>query len=331
MRAGARIEVDERKQDPLDFALWKASKPGEPSWESPWGPGRPGWHIECSAMASKYLDATFDIHGGGKDLIFPHHENEIAQSEAFSGQPFVKYWLHNGFLSINQEKMSKSLGNFFTIREVLEKFSPETIRLLMLSTHYRSPLDYSDKRLEEAASALKRFHNTFNDVRELQTIVRPGVVSVQIGSEKLTQAAELPTQLEQLSRKFEEAMDDDFNTAAAIGTLFDMLKAINATVRLLAVEQTLSAEIFTLLERGVSTVKTLAGILGFTFAEQDQLGSETEQTLVNQLMELILELRKEARTQKNWVMADRIRDGVAQLGIQIKDHPGGESTWTVKS
>ncbi|GAK60009.1 cysteinyl-tRNA synthetase [Candidatus Vecturithrix granuli] len=331
MRSGARIEIDERKQDPLDFALWKASKPGEPSWESPWGPGRPGWHIECSAMSSKYLDVTFDIHGGGKDLIFPHHENEIAQSEAFSGKPFAKYWLHNGLLSINQEKMSKSLGNFFTIREVLEKFSPETIRLLMLSTHYRSPLDYSDKRLEEAASALKRFHNTFNDVRELQTFTQRGVVSTQIGSEKLAQVAELPTQLEQLSRKFEEAMDDDFNTAAAIGTLFDMLKAINATVHLLAVEQVLSAEILTLVKQGVETVKTLAGILGFTFAEQDQMSSETEQTIVNQLMELILELRKEARTQKNWAMADRIRDGLTQLGIQIKDHPGGESTWTVKS
>ncbi len=185
--------------------------------------------ISSSAMSSKYLDATFDIHGGGKDLIFPHHENEIAQSEAFSGKPFVKYWLHNGFLSINQEKMSKSLGNFFTIREVLGKFSSETIRLLMLSTHYRSPLDYSDTRLEEAASALKRFYNTFSDVRELQALIRPGVVSASIKPEKLAQAAELPTQLELLSRKFEEAMDDDFNTAgalarAAIGTLFDMLK-----------------------------------------------------------------------------------------------------------
>lgn len=331
MRAGARVEVDERKQDPLDFALWKASKPGEPSWESPWGPGRPGWHIECSAMSSKYLDATFDIHGGGKDLIFPHHENEIAQSEAFSGKPFVKYWLHNGFLSINQEKMSKSLGNFFTIREVLEKFSSETIRLLMLSTHYRSPLDYSDKRLEEAASALKRFYNTFSDVRELQALIRPGVVSAPIKPEKLAQAAELPTQLELLSCKFEEAMDDDFNTAAAIGTLFDMLKAINATIRLLAVEQVLPVEILTMIEKGIETVKALARILGFRFNEQDQMGAETEQTLVNQLMTLLLELRKEARAQKNWAMADRIRDGIAQLGIQIKDHPSGESTWTLKS
>ena len=327
LRSGARIEVDERKHDPLDFALWKASKPGEPSWESPWGPGRPGWHIECSAMSAKYLDATFDIHGGGKDLIFPHHENEIAQSEAFSGKPFVKYWLHNGFLNINQEKMSKSLGNFFTIREVLEKFSPETIRLLMLSSHYRSPLDYSDKRLEEAASALKRFHNTFNDVRELRNIAQSGVVTAQRASE----AVELPAQMEQLRRKFEEAMDDDFNTAAAIGTLFDMLKAINTAIHLIATEQVLSVESVTPVEQGIATIKTLAGILGLTFAEQDHRGAETEQTLVNQLMELILELRKDARTQKNWAMADRIRDGVAQLGIQIKDHPGGESTWTIKS
>lgn len=330
LRSGARIEIDERKQDPLDFALWKASKPGEPSWESPWGPGRPGWHIECSAMSSKYLGETFDIHGGGKDLIFPHHENEIAQSEAFSDKPFAKYWLHNGFLSINQEKMSKSLGNFFTIREVLKKFSSETIRFLMLSTHYRSPLDYSDQRLEESAAALKRFYNTFHDVRELQASVQSGTVSTQIGTEKLTQVAELPKQLEHLQQKFEEAMDDDFNTAAAIGTLFDMLKTTNAAVRLLAAEPVLSAEVYHPLEKAVATIKTLAGILGFTFLEQERLGSEAEQQLINQLMELLLKLRKEARAQKNWALADRIRDEVSQLGLQIKDHPGGESTWTVK-
>ena len=265
MRSGARIEIDERKQDPLDFALWKASKPGEPSWESPWGPGRPGWHIECSAMSSKYLGETFDIHGGGKDLIFPHHENEIAQSEAFSGKPFVKYWLHNGFLSINQEKMSKSLGNFFTIREVLEKFSPETIRLLMLSTHYRSPLDYSDKRLEESAAALKRFYNTFHDVHELQSFVQPGTVLTQIGVEKLTRVAELSKQLEHLTQKFEDAMDDDFNTAAALGILFDMLKATNAAVRLLAAELVLSAEAYHPLENAVKMVKNPVGDFGISF------------------------------------------------------------------
>jgi cysteinyl-tRNA synthetase len=330
MRSGARIEVDTRKQDPLDFALWKASKPGEPAWDSPWGKGRPGWHIECSAMSCKYLGKSFDIHGGGKDLIFPHHENEIAQAEAYTKKPFAKYWLHNGFLSINHEKMSKSLGNFFTIHDVLDKFSPEAIRFLMLSTQYRSPLDYSDKRLEEASTALKRFYNTFSDVHELQTCAQSNATLDQFPAEKAELLDELPTQIEQFRQAFENAMDDDFNTAAAIGILFDMLKAVNAAVRLVSTERAFSAEVLTPLAESVESIKQLSGILGFTFSEQNQHGSDAEHALVDQLMAFVLNLRKQARTEKNWALADRIRDGLKELGIQIKDHPGGESSWKLE-
>ncbi len=329
MQSGARIEVDERKQNPLDFALWKASKPGEPFWESPWGKGRPGWHIECSAMSSKYLGASFDIHGGGKDLIFPHHENEIAQSEAYTKEPFAKYWLHNGFLRINQEKMSKSLGNFFTIRAVLEKYSPETIRFLMLSTHYRSPLDYSAARLDEAATALKRFYNTFQAVKELQRLVKTESAAIQLAPEKQAQLSELPKRVVDLKHAFEEAMNDDFNTAAAIGTLFEMLKAINAGVRILTTERQLSTDLRTLLADAVAMVKSLGGILGFTFSEKESL-AENDHALVDQLVGLMLELRKEVRMEKNWAFADRIRDGLGNIGIQLKDHPDGESTWKLE-
>lgn len=328
LRSGARIEVDERKHDPLDFTLWKASKPGEPAWDSPWGKGRPGWHIECSAMSCKYLGESFDIHGGGKDLIFPHHENEIAQSEAYTGKPFAKYWLHNGFLSINKEKMSKSLGNFFTIREVLEQFSPETIRFLMLSTHYRSPLDYSDERLKEAEAALKRFYNTFHDVERLQKIA--GHRQQAGGREQDSELSELPERMADLKQAFEEAMDDDFNTAAAIGFLFDLLKVINAAVRSVSPENILSAELLMPLTNAVNTIKTLGAMLGLTFSEME-LVSEADQGLVDQLMSFILALRKEARSDKNWALADRIRDGLSQLGIQVKDHPGGESSWELKT
>jgi cysteinyl-tRNA synthetase len=328
LQSGARIEVDERKQDPLDFALWKASKPGEPEWDSPWGKGRPGWHIECSAMACKYLGESFDIHGGGTDLIFPHHENEIAQSEAYTGKPFAKYWLHNGMLRINQEKMSKSLGNFFTIREVLKKFSAEAIRYLLLSTHYRSPLDYSEARLAEATTAYTHFAHTFHAVNGLQALVR-GEDLEHISAKKLDELSVLPKRIDELRHAFEAAMDDDFNTAAAIGVLFEMLKVINAAVRVIVTEKTLAVSVLKPLQDAVETVKTLGAILGFTFFEPE-IASEAEQTLVDHLMTLMLELRKEARTAKNWALADRIRNGLAELGIQIQDHPGGASSWTLE-
>ena len=327
--AGARVEVDDRKRNPLDFALWKASKPGEPVWDSPWGPGRPGWHIECSAMSRRYLGETFDIHGGGRDLIFPHHENEIAQSEACTKKPLATYWLHNGFVNNDQEKMSKSLGNFFTIREVLEKFSPEAIRFLMLSTHYRSPVDYADVRLTESAAALKRFEHTFHDVAELQARVRPDEQAATLAPEAQAVLAQLSEHVARGIQAFETAMDDDFNTAAALGSLFDMLKAINSAVRPLAALPFCAAASLMPLTEAVAQVKRLAGVLGFTFAAKPA-ASNADRQLLEQLIGLTLELRKEARMDKNWKFADRIRAGLSALGIQVQDLPGGQSAWTVE-
>ncbi len=219
LRAGARVDVDERKNDPLDFALWKASKPGEPAWESPWGPGRPGWHIECSAMSMKHLGETFDIHGGGKDLVFPHHENEIAQSEAATGKPFARYWLHNGFVNIDNEKMSKSLGNFFTLRDVLAQVKPEVLRFFLASSHYRSPIDYSDQSLAEAKAGLDRLYRV-KEKAEGVPRGRRGAFRRRRKGRSSRRCATPPT-------RFAEAMDDDFNTAAALGRLFDAVRALN--------------------------------------------------------------------------------------------------------
>ena len=214
MQAGARIAPGEKKRNPMDFALWKAAKPNEPSWESPWGKGRPGWHIECSAMSSRYLGESFDIHGGGKDLVFPHHENEIAQSEAASGKTFVKYWVHNGFVNVNQEKMSKSLGNFFTIRDILQQYDPEVVRFFILSAHYRSPIDFSDQNLKEARHGLTRFYEGLQAAAEVlsQCEVDSSIAAVE-GDE--------------LGERFRAAMDDDFNTAQAIGFLFEGVRTMN--------------------------------------------------------------------------------------------------------
>ena len=217
MIAGARVEVDENKINPLDFVLWKGSKPGEPSWESPWGPGRPGWHIECSAMASRYLGLTIDVHGGGKDLVFPHHENEIAQSEMAFDEPFVRYWIHNGFVNINNEKMSKSLGNFLTIREVLQDVHPESLRLFVISKHYRSPVDFSDETVAEAERGLERLYGTLEAVKQRAA----GAQSTEYSGEVLKQQdAELFEKAESLRALFLEAMDNDFNTAQAVGYIF---------------------------------------------------------------------------------------------------------------
>jgi cysteinyl-tRNA synthetase len=219
MQAGARVEVDERKRHPMDFALWKASKPGEPSWESPWGSGRPGWHIECTAMSMKHLGETFDIHGGGADLVFPHHENELAQSEAYTGKPFARYWIHNGFITVDKEKMSKSLGNFFTIEEILAKFDPEAVRFFLLHTHYRSPIEFSDVLLKEAEVSLDRFYLTLRRAQDF--VEREG------DKEKSPGAEELEGVVNSLRDKFKEAMDDDFNTALAIGHMFELIRELN--------------------------------------------------------------------------------------------------------
>ncbi|MGA7105511.1 MAG: cysteine--tRNA ligase, partial [Candidatus Deferrimicrobiaceae bacterium] len=216
--SGARVEVDDRKRDPLDFALWKASKPGEPAWKSPWGPGRPGWHIECSAMAMKHLGETFDIHGGGKDLVFPHHENEIAQSEGATGKPFARYWIHNGFVNVDSEKMSKSLGNFFTLRDVLGKVKPDVLRFFLVSSHYRSPIDYTERSLAEAKAGLTRLYGV-KEKAEACSSAGVEASSVPDGDEFAA--------LRDAEKRFTEAMDDDFNTAAALGHLFDAVRALN--------------------------------------------------------------------------------------------------------
>jgi len=320
MRAGARVDIDSRKRDPLDFALWKSAKEGEPAWGSPWGAGRPGWHVECSAMSMKYLGETFDIHGGGKDLIFPHHENEIAQSEACTGKPFARYWLHNGFVNINQEKMSKSLQNFFTIKEVFAQYPSEVLRLFLLSTHYRSPINFTVNNMDDAAKALERFYNTFHTVEHILNTS---------GQEKdKHESNDLPSILEEritaLRCGFERAMDDDFNTAEAIGKLYDAVKEVNVFIR----EHTS----FNTFERNfikgmVNYIKELGGVLGLF--QQSEVKQEHTDDMVEDLMEILLEVRNICRSQKDWALADKIRFLLQEKGITIEDHQEG-ATWRRK-
>jgi cysteinyl-tRNA synthetase len=316
MKAGARVDVDERKRHPMDFALWKSSKPGEPSWESPWGPGRPGWHIECSAMSMKHLGETFDIHGGGMDLIFPHHENEIAQSCGATGKEFARYWIHNGFVQVNQEKMSKSLGNFFTIREIFEKsewsqdITGEILRYFLLTNHYRSPLDFSDQGLREAKYALDGFNDLFNRLKETSKI--EGSVN-----DKLT------TTIERTRSAFAQAMDDDFNTPAAVAELQGFRSAVNK-----------------LLETGLSTkareqarqlFRILGSVTGLFQLEKWRFNVDLSDIGVIGLDEKEIEEkvkeRNEARKQKDFKKADEIRQFLASHDIVIEDKPDGTSRW----
>lgn len=298
LRSGARIEVDERKNDPLDFALWKASKPEEPSWESPWGKGRPGWHIECSAMATKYLGNSIDIHGGGSDLIFPHHENEIAQSECASGCQFVKYWLHNAYLMIDKEKMSKSLGNFMTVRNIRKKFNPLVIRYFLLSAHYRSPINFSKEGLDQAQSALERINNCYTDLNFAVANRQPSCKDNTL-SEAILEA----------SKKYTEAMDDDFNTAGALGCVFDAVRAINVHL----------TENDGFCEEGINAAKDFLikvnSVFGF-FPLESSLNSD-------EVIDGLLAERAEARKNKNFKRSDEIRDMLAEKGIIIEDTPQG--------
>ena len=316
LQAGARVEVDERKRHPMDFALWKSSKPGEPSWDSPWGAGRPGWHIECSAMSMRHLGETFDIHGGGMDLIFPHHENEIAQSCGATGKEFARYWIHNGFVQINQEKMSKSLGNFFTIREIFEKsewsqeIAGEILRYFLLTNHYRSPLDFSDQGLREAKYALDGFYDLFNRLTE---------------TAKLEDSVngKLTTAIERTRSAFEQAMDDDFNTPAAVAELQGFRSAVNK-----------------LLEAGLSTeargqarqlFRSLGSVMGLFQLGKWQFKVDLSDIGVSGLDEKEIEEkvkeRNEARRQKDFKKADEIRQSLASYGIVIEDKPDGTSRW----
>ncbi len=318
MQAGARVEVDQRKRHPMDFALWKSSKPGEPSWECPWGRGRPGWHIECSVMSQKYLGPTFDIHGGGKDLIFPHHENEIAQAEAITGRPFARYWVHNGFVRVNQEKMSKSLGNFFTIKDILKTTRPEVLRLFLLSKHYRSPLDFSDQALKEAAQGLERLYRALGEALKAA------------GDEPVEQDIRLPEDRRRLEEiqaaveAFERGMDDDFNTAAALGALFNLARATN---RLSAEPQ--SPQRDALLALCAARLKHLGGRLGIlredpeAFFKGQAQGEDQAQAPDADRIEALIEERAQARKAKDFARADAIRDQLSAMGVILEDTPQG--------
>jgi cysteinyl-tRNA synthetase len=330
MVAGARVEVDANKRNPLDFVLWKGSKPGEPAWESPWGPGRPGWHIECSAMGMRYLGATFDIHGGGKDLIFPHHENELAQSEAAFGVPFARYWLHNGFVNINNEKMSKSLGNFLTIREILEKFHPEALRLFVLSKHYRSPVDFSDETLVEAERGLDRLYGTIAAVKSL---ARKGAEAKV--PEKALEAldSELYAKILSFPQAFEDAMDNDFNTARGIGHLFDLQRTLQRFMDGAGRKQ-LKGAAAVLAERGATLLCGHAAVLGLLGRDPDVFFMEERGSRLRAIgmtegeVEGLIEKRRAARQEKNFAESDRIRDVLAKRGVQLEDSPEG-TRWRV--
>lgn len=323
MQAGARVNVDERKHHPMDFALWKKAKQDEPSWESPWGQGRPGWHIECSAMALKYLGPGFDIHGGGGDLVFPHHENEIAQSEGcLDGQQFARYWMHNAFITINQEKMSKSLGNFFLVRDVVEKFPGDVVRFYLLGTHYRSPLDFDDEKLVMASKGLDRLKNS---VRLARTALAKEEIKA---SEENVQNNEKLSEISLTVRKaFEEAMDEDFNAAQAYAVLFDLAKEINSYLT----NDKIHREGLT---KATQTLIELAAILGFDLEKEEDQQEDAEK--LTQLMDLVLEIRQKARQNKDWSTADLIRDRIKEIGIIIEDTPDGarwrwENIWTTRN
>jgi cysteinyl-tRNA synthetase len=309
MQAGARVDVDNRKQDPMDFALWKSAKPGEPAWDSPWGKGRPGWHIECSAMSRKYLGDQFDIHGGGQDLIFPHHENEIAQTECVTGKPMANYWLHNGFITINSEKMSKSLGNFFLLRDILDKFDSETVRFYLLSVHYRSPLDFDDEKLQVAQKGLERMKNCYAAMTNALKAA---------SAENTADGAELVAKVAAIEEAFQDAMNDDFNTALASAALFDMAREINTYLKNEVLDKAA-------LEKAAASYTALLNIMGLDFAAEGAV----DDGLVDDLMNLLIDLRKQARAEKNYAMADQIRNQLSEIGVLLEDTKQG-TTWKRK-
>jgi cysteinyl-tRNA synthetase len=312
LEAGARVDVDERKRDPLDFALWKAAKPGEPSWSSPWGPGRPGWHIECSAMAMQYLGETFDFHGGGEDLIFPHHENEIAQSEGATGKPFVRCWAHNGFVNLASEKMSKSLGNTLWIKDMVQRHDPEALRLYFLGTHYRHPLEFADERVSESAKALGR----------LQALVEEAERIGGKGTPKPGPDGGVFDEVAAHRERFEAAMDDDFNTPQALGVLFDLARFLQGT-RTQLEQGRVGAGPFLM---GVGELVTLGRVLGLLERGARALAAVDPQLKAR--VESLVYLREQARKQRDFAEADRLRDELVRLGVTLKDTRDG-TTWTL--
>ncbi|MGB9814258.1 MAG: cysteine--tRNA ligase [Thermovenabulum sp.] len=300
LEAGARVEPGEKKRDPMDFALWKAKKEGEPYWESPWGEGRPGWHIECSCMSMKYLGETIDIHGGGSDLIFPHHENEIAQSEAATGKPFARYFMHVGYLNVNNEKMSKSLGNFFTVREILKDYNPEVLRLFMLSTHYRSPINFSRELMDQAKSALERLYNALYALKHLEEVTKDRELE---GDEQV-----LLEKLKGLKQKFIESMDDDFNTAEGLAVIYEIVREANSNLK-----ETSSKRIVSFTKELILELGRVMGLFG---------DFEKDELLDEEILRLIEE-RQKARKEKNFALADKIRDELKQKGVILEDTPSG--------
>ncbi|MBQ8300598.1 MAG: cysteine--tRNA ligase [Clostridia bacterium] len=301
LEAGARIDVNETKRDVMDFALWKKQKEGEPAWESPWGMGRPGWHIECSAMVNKFLGETIDIHSGGQDLIFPHHENEIAQSECANCKPFANYWMHNGYININNQKMSKSLGNFFTVRDILKNYDGEVVRFFMLSAHYRNPINFADTLMEQAKSAVERVYTCLDNLDFLLS---------NSEDRELTDAEkEYDAKLDECKAKFISAMDDDLNTADAIAAIFDIVYASNTALS----NESKNAK--SVIEKTISLIRELGGVLG-VFQKSDDKSIDAE-------VEELIERRNKARAEKNWAEADAIRDKLKEMNIVLKDTPMG--------
>lgn len=299
MKSGARVEVDSRKKNPYDFALWKAAKEGEPSWDSPWGKGRPGWHIECSVMSTKYLGESFDIHGGGLDLIFPHHENEIAQTEALTCKPWVKYWLHNGFVNVNKQKMSKSLGNFFTLKDIFEKYDPMVVRFFLLSTHYRGPIDFSDDQLKAAEKGFSRLQDTLDRLQfSIDSI------------EKTKSSNGLDKELLELDEDFIEAMNDDFNTAGAIGILFELVAFANKIMK----EQLNDNDLLLKIKKSIEGFMELLGLRGERREVRGEISEEIDKLIAE---------RETARKKKDFKIADKIRDDLLKKGIILEDTPQG--------
>ncbi len=351
--AGTRVEANDRKRNPADFALWKKSKPGEPAWDSPWGPGRPGWHIECSAMSMKYLGQTLDIHGGGLDLMFPHHENELAQSETCTGKPFARYWLHNGLMQASgspgkvggghdrhgdvadqaaQEanKLAGSKGAA-SVKELFAVHQPETVRFFLLATHYRSPIDFSDERIAETGKGLEGFYRLFDTYERItgQSFYELAPPDQRESATELSGGpGELFEELSHLRTRFWEAMDDDFNTGGAIGTLFEMRKAINGFISGKKLDAgSADSEANAALTTAMTALKELTNLLGVFIKPLEKLGGAGDDEFAAALMELILEIRAEARSSKNWTVADKIRDKLAELKVVVEDRPDGVD-WT---
>ena len=320
LELGARIDVSEIKKNPVDFALWKKKKDGEPFWKSPWGEGRPGWHIECSAMAKKYLGDTFDIHGGGQDLVFPHHENEIAQSKCAYHGNFANYWLHNGFIQINGDKMSKSLGNFFLLREILEKFSGNVVRLFILSTHYRKPINFSFENMEDTKKALQ---NIVKSMNKFENIVE------KYKNEKIenVKISEFSQKIDEFDKKFEEAMDEDMNTPQALATIFDQIRETN---KFISTNESEFSTIYYEIKKSYDSLKEkIENVFGIAIEAKNALKEEDGENmeLTKKLIELLIKLRSEARSEKNFKLSDEIRDELKVLGVEIKDNRDGTTDY----